>query len=80
MIKAVSLAHHEFIDAGLWFGDSNHYDTLILHNERGVFMQIRVGPHWMEVCRHCGATVTVGRGYCCTQCLRSLIAAAMEKR
>lgn len=72
MIDAVSENHHEYIDANLWFRDSKTYSLLILHNERGVFLQWRVdspyGVQWFQICRHCGRLADQGSNYCCNPC------------
>lgn len=83
MINAYSEQHHEFIDANFWFQDSRvAYNLLILHNERGVFLQQRAidyGPaQWFPLCRYCGKLNTQAQGYCCTSCTSRKILEAIQ--
>jgi hypothetical protein len=83
MIDAYSIEHHEYIDANFWFQDSRvPYNLLILHNERGVFLQKRIidyGPaQWLPLCRHCGKIATQSQGYSCTLCTARVTTEAIK--
>lgn len=83
MINAHSQKHHEFIDAGLWFGESKLFDLLILHNERGIFIQKRLdlpsGPQWYPVCRYCGKLIPKEQPYSCAPCSMAYLKEALTK-
>lgn len=75
MINAYSTEHHQYIDASLWFNKDSSFGTLILHNENGVYVQVRLYQGcWASVCRGCGK---LGNSYDCVQCIAKAIAAMM---